>query len=364
MAIREINKNGKLVWVVDLTNRELKQRVRKTFSDKLAAKKYHADVEFAFSKHQPLPRLSGNEDISTNTKGYTVEKCFNICFEHEWKGGKSESKMQQKGKAIMAYFGKHELISNITTARINQWKLDMRNGKTKEDGFRLANSTINRNLACLSKMLRFALHEDKLNKMPVIKREKENNTRIRWITEVEEKLILDRLRKNAAPDNNCLDVLHGYIVAVDTGIRASELLRLQKKDILKNGMLYIGESKNGHSRSVPLYDRTKRVLDIRSKTIEGDFLFPYQDSWYRQEWEKVLRHLGLDEDVVWHTLRHTCASRLAQWGEQIVHIKEWLGHKAIQTTMRYSHLSPVTLQETANRLSARVDAIDDAVTQM
>ena len=50
-------------------------------------------------------------------------------------------------------------------------------------------------------------------------------------------------------------------------------------------MLYIGESKNGHSRSVPLYDRTKRVLDIRSKTIEGDF-FPYQDSWYRQEWKR------------------------------------------------------------------------------
>ena len=98
-----------------------------------------------------------------------------------------------------------------------------------------------------------------------------------------------------------------------------------------------------------------------AKFFRGVKLFPYKENWYRHRWDRATDHLGLD-DVNWHTLRHTCANRLADMGEQMLNIKEWLGHKAIQTTMRYAHLSPTALQGTENRLSARVDAIGDAGT--
>ncbi len=41
-----------------------------------------------------------------------------------------------------------------------------------------------------------------------------------------------------------------------------------------------------------------------------------------------------------HSLRHTHASWLAEAGLDILQIKEQLGHKNIEMTMRYAHLIP------------------------
>jgi len=41
-----------------------------------------------------------------------------------------------------------------------------------------------------------------------------------------------------------------------------------------------------------------------------------------------------------HSLRHTHASWLAEGGLDILQIKEQLGHKNIEMTMRYAHLIP------------------------
>ena len=46
------------------------------------------------------------------------------------------------------------------------------------------------------------------------------------------------------------------------------------------------------------------------------------------------------DKVVFHTLRHTFASWLAIQGTPILTIKELMGHKSIEMTMRYAHLIP------------------------
>ena len=50
-------------------------------------------------------------------------------------------------------------------------------------------------------------------------------------------------------------------------------------------------------------------------------------------------------------LRHTCATRLAQSGENALIIKEWMGHTNLQTTVRYTHLMPKNLMTAAQFLS-------------
>ena len=54
--------------------------------------------------------------------------------------------------------------------------------------------------------------------------------------------------------------------------------------------------------------------------------------------------LDLNGDV-WHTLKHTTASRLVQKGVHLVSVKEIMGHSIIATTMRYAHLAPKNLQD-------------------
>ena len=46
------------------------------------------------------------------------------------------------------------------------------------------------------------------------------------------------------------------------------------------------------------------------------------------------------QKITAHSLRHTHASWLAISGLDILQIKEQLGHKTIEMTMRYAHLIP------------------------
>ncbi|MGE5190551.1 MAG: tyrosine-type recombinase/integrase, partial [Gemmatimonadota bacterium] len=55
-----------------------------------------------------------------------------------------------------------------------------------------------------------------------------------------------------------------------------------------------------------------------------------------------------------HDLRHSAASFMAMAGVDLMAIKQLLGHKTIQMTLRYSHLSP-------GHLRNAVAAIDRAM---
>jgi site-specific recombinase XerD len=59
---------------------------------------------------------------------------------------------------------------------------------------------------------------------------------------------------------------------------------------------------------------------------------------------------GIDDDrlkCVFHSLRHTHASRLLESGADIYRVKELLGHANVTTTERYSHV-------TADRLRSAI----------
>jgi site-specific recombinase XerD len=51
-----------------------------------------------------------------------------------------------------------------------------------------------------------------------------------------------------------------------------------------------------------------------------------------------VRRAGID-NLHWHDLRHTFASRLVMGGVDLRTVQELLGHKPILMTMRYAHLS-------------------------
>lgn len=77
-----------------------------------------------------------------------------------------------------------------------------------------------------------------------------------------------------------------------------------------------------------------------------------------REWfEVACRKAGI-LDFTWHCLRRTFASRLVMAGVPLRTVQELMGHKTIQMTIRYSHLSPGHMQEAVDKLVPAGDATE------
>ncbi len=79
----------------------------------------------------------------------------------------------------------------------------------------------------------------------------------------------------------------------------------------------------------------------------------------RHWFEDAVKKAGI-EHIRWHDLRHSFASRLVMAGVDIRTVASLMGHKKIQMTMRYSHLSPQHSQN-AVELIANVVTSDKVV---
>ncbi len=64
------------------------------------------------------------------------------------------------------------------------------------------------------------------------------------------------------------------------------------------------------------------------------------------------------EDFRFHDLRHTLASYLVMAGVDLRTVAQLLGHKTLQMTMRYSHLSQAHLERAVNTLDRTLAAYD------
>lgn len=72
-------------------------------------------------------------------------------------------------------------------------------------------------------------------------------------------------------------------------------------------------------------------------------------------WDRIRNDAGLP-GLRFHYLRHTWASVAAMNEVDMVMVDKLLGHALVETTARYVHLSDQSVAQTADRMSARLDA--------
>ncbi len=63
------------------------------------------------------------------------------------------------------------------------------------------------------------------------------------------------------------------------------------------------------------------------------------DNFTKRVFNPAMKKAGI-ENFRWHDLRHTFASRLVMKGNDLRTVQDLMGHKKIEITFRYSHLSP------------------------
>ena len=69
--------------------------------------------------------------------------------------------------------------------------------------------------------------------------------------------------------------------------------------------------------------------------------------------------LPAGDEIVYHSIRHTYASRAIRNGVDPINLKNWLGHTNITMTDRYTHLNT----ESADMIRERMEKGDGSVTK-
>ena len=213
-------------------------------------------------------------------------------------------------------------------------------------------ATCNRYKALVSMIYRVGINNGKVSVNPAkrVKTRTENNARTRYLSKVEEA----KLRQTIAdlyPER-----LPEFDTALHTGMRRSEQYGLTWEFVdLEKKILTIPRSKHGGVRYIYLNDTALAALQLVWKFSDGKgmvFKNGYtSDTTYgpRQWFSKCLTAAKI-KDFTWHSLRHTFASNLVMCGVDIKTVQDLLGHKTIQMTLRYSHLSPQHQLEAVQRL--------------
>jgi site-specific recombinase XerD len=145
------------------------------------------------------------------------------------------------------------------------------------------------------------------------------------------------------------------------GLRASEVLRLRVTDIESSRMLlWVRQGKGGKDRGVPLSPALLEALRAHWQRLRPTtWLFPGQAPNGQRSLgalQRVVRRAvlaaGFAKKVSLHTLRHSYATHLLEAGVDLITIQRLLGHRDLQTTARYIHLTAPRLAQTPGLLES------------
>src|SRR5687768_15208751 len=114
-----------------------------------------------------------------------------------------------------------------------------------------APATVNRGLTAVSKLLGYARKKGWLTQEIDLPWQPEPKGRIRVLTEEEEHRLLEHMPR---------DVKALCILAVETGCRRGELLRITAKDRTRENWLVLPQTKAGEPQGVPLTERAQAAL--------------------------------------------------------------------------------------------------------
>ena len=210
-------------------------------------------------------------------------------------------------------------------------------------------STINKNLSALRSFYRFALKRGLVKKDPAhaVTGPKKSKPLPQFLREGEMDRLLDGLEWDSSFNNVRARTI--LILFYETGLRRSELVGLDDKDIDYDAAQLKVTGKRNKQRIVPfgaeLAEQLKRYQAVRrekfGETCGAMFL---SDKGERISGEQVYlivrKYLSMVTSLKKrspHVLRHTFATAMLNNGAGLESIKNLLGHASVSTTEIYTH---------------------------
>lgn len=262
-----------------------------------------------------------------------------------------------RGYSVSA-FARHFGKKNIATITTDNCRKALARWDDKKP------STYNKHHAILSAIFDFAIKKEEetgqtyidINPVKKVRKKPLSNLRVRYLSDDEKKRLITVCREIGGR------FYLAFLLGLSTGLRKSNVLHLRWSDVdFERALLIIGKTKNGEPITQPVPNVVLTQLK-KHRQVGSGYIFQSDvkegvPAEYKNQW-KMARNQAQIKDFCWHDLRHDVASTLARDGRSLIEIAHALGHKSIQSTTRYAHLST---QHTAKLLNESIGAALEGV---
>lgn len=317
-------------------------RYRETFSSEPEAVAWEHEVRAALAMGKSLPPVS-NSRTETGGGLSTVGALFDYVIDNHWR---NNPKVTDPDTAIAAargavdFLGRNFKVRDITTDKMKEL---IRHETEKGHSY----ATCDRKLSGISKLLAVAVEKGVIPSKPKVPFVRETNERIRFLSYEEARRLLDLWIEWDQPD------LHAFtIFGLHTGARLGALLQVKWKDFGPGytTVLFKNQDKKSNIRTLPMSKMAIAAIEkMRERYPDqaGPFVHIKEMGHLRTMWDRMRAHTGWD-DVVIHTLRHTCATWMLEKSGNLKKVQTWLGHRNIVTTLKYAKLVTGALDDMAS----------------
>jgi len=306
-----------------LVRRKGESAKTQTFPSKTLAQQWARSVESQIDKGTYVDRT----EAESTTLGELIDRYLSEITPSK-KGIKQETYRLQSLKKALG----HLIVASIQSKHIATYRdVRLKDGKS--------GTTVLHELSYLSQIFDVALKDWGIplasNPAQLVRRPAKAKGRNRRVEKGELALLLYALRN--APEVKAIVQL-----AVETGMRRSELLSLQWENVdMVSRFVWLPDTKNGDSRAVPLSLRALQILEDIGKQPTGAVFITKPDS-VSQAFNRACKRANL-ADLRFHDLRHEATSRFFERGLNTMEVSSITGHKTLSMLKRYTHLKAADL---------------------
>lgn len=169
------------------------------------------------------------------------------------------------------------------------------------------------------------------------------------LTETEVEQLIEAAKSNRHGHRDATMVL----VAYRHGLRASEICDLRWDQIdFASATLHVQRVKNGKPSTHPVRgDELRALRKVQREAPKSPFVFmterggPFTTDSFNWLVKRAGQKVRFPFQVHAHMLRHATGYRLAGDGHDTRAIQDYLGHKNIQHTVRYTEISPTRFKD-------------------
>jgi len=144
------------------------------------------------------------------------------------------------------------------------------------------------------------------------------------------------------------------LIAYRHGLRAVEICDLEwsQVEMGRAATLHVRRVKHGKPAAHPIRgDEMRALRELKRQFPDSAFVFaterggPFTPDAVNRLIKRIGERAGFPFPVHVHMLRHGCGYALAGRGHDTRAIQDWLGHRSIQHTVRYTELNPARFKD-------------------